>query len=258
MGKIERQIRELTSYLEESPRISLAETQQLLNVSESTARRLFTKMEDSGGAIRIHGALQVLPPSKSEYNYPRMEARRLPQKKRIGRAAVDEIGDARTLFLDSGSTVYQFSVCLAEWLRAGRMGQLSVFTNSMKNLQALTGLTDIQFVGGKYRENRQDCCGFLAESALQRLGFDLCILGADGCSVERGVSCTDMETAQLGHIAIEHSQRRVVLVDATKFERDALVSYASMADIHMIITDSELDEETVRTVRATGTNLRVI
>ena len=257
MERTEKQLKELAAYLQEASRISLAETQQLLGVSESTARRLFSKMQSEGNAIRVHGGLQSIPvQGRQEYNYPSMEALRLPQKKRIARAAIAEIDDARTLFLDSGSTVYQFSVCLAEWLRAGKRNPVSVFTNSFKNLQALTGLANIQFIGGQYRENRQDCCGYLAEMALQSLNFDLCVLGADGCNPEGGVSCTDMETARLGQIAVKHSRKRVVLVDASKFRKDALITYARMEEINGIITDCELDDETAAFVQQKGPSLR--
>ena len=258
MGKIEKQMQELNAYLKEATRISLAETEELLGVSESTARRMFARMEAQSRAIRIHGGLQLLPEAKPEYNYPSMEARRIPQKKRIGRAAVECIGDARTLFLDSGSTMYQFSLCLAEWLRAGRKDMVSVFTNSLKNLQALSGLVNIQFIGGKYREHRQDCCGFLAEGALQGLNFDLCFLGGDGCTVDQGISCTDMETARLGQIAVSRSQKKVVLLDSTKFQRGALVSYARLEELDMVLSDTELDPEIAKQIRAKGPDVRLV
>lgn len=255
MNKTERQIKELESYLQQTSKITLAETEELLGVSESTARRLFAKMEQQGQALRIHGGLQAFPEQRQEYNYLRMETRRLTQKKRIARAAIREIGDVRTLFLDSGSTVYQFSLCLAEWLRAGRRDQVSVFTNSIRNLQALSGLANVQFVGGQYRENRQDCCGYLAEQMLRSLNFDLCFLGADGCDAEQGVSTTDMETASLGRIAVSHSQRRVVLLDSTKFSRGALVTYAPVEDLDLLVTDLELDEEIADRIQARGTRV---
>lgn len=255
MGKIERQIRELESYLQQASKITLAEAEGLLGVSESTARRLFAKMEQQGQAFRIHGGLQAFPEQKQEYNYQRMETYRLAQKKRIARAAIDEIGDVKTLFLDSGSTVYQFSLCLAEWLRAGRREQVSVFTNSLRNLQTLSGLANVQFIGGQYRENRQDCCGYLAEQMLRSLNFDLCFLGADGFDAELGASTMDMETASLGRIAVSHSQRRVVLMDSTKFSRSTLVTYVVVEDLDLLITDSELDEKIVSRVQEKGTRV---
>ena len=117
-------------------------------------------------------------------------------------------------------------------------------------------MANIQFIGGQYRENRQDCCGYLAEMALQSLNFDLCVLGADGCNPEGGVSCTDMETARLGQIAVKHSRKRVVLADASKFRKDALITYARMEEINGIITDCELDDETAAFVQQKGPSLR--
>ena len=258
MRKVERQMNDLALYLKEAQRITIADAKSLLNVSESTARRLFGRMESQKLAIRVHGGLQVWPEMKTEYSYPSMEARRLPQKRRIARAAIEWIGDARTIFLDSGSTIYQMSLYLAEWLRAGQRPQVSIFTNSLKNLQALSGLVDIHFIGGKYRENRQDCCGFLAEEALQKLNFDLCFLGADGCNVEQGVSCSDMETARLGRLVVMHSQRKVVLIDSTKFYWGALATYAQLENLDALITDVDLDSNIAEQMRAKGIELQMV
>lgn len=258
MNKTEKQIKELESYLMQVPRITLAETEELLDISESTVRRLYARMEQQGLAFRVHGGLQALPERKQAYNFQNMEMRCLAQKKRIAREAIREIGDAGVLFLDSGSTVYQFSLCLADWLRAGRRGRASVFTNSLRNLQALSGLTDVQLIGGKYRENRQDCCGYLAEETLRKLTFDLCIMGVDGCDAEQGVSCMDMETASLARNVVGRSLRRVVLADSTKCRRGAMVSYAAVEDLDLIITDQELEAETVERLQARGTTVRLV
>lgn len=256
MEKIERHKQELLAYLKETPRISLGDAQRLLGLSESTVRRLFSRMESSGQALRVHGGLQMIVPAAAEYSYPSMEAQRLAQKKRIARAGIQEIGDARTLFLDSGSTVYQFSLCMTEWLRRNRREPISVFTNSVKNLQALSGLADIQFIGGRYRENRQDCCGYLAEQALSGLNFDVCILGADGCSVENGLSCTDMETARIGRIVVSRSRRKVVLADSSKFRANALATYAQAEEVDRIITDMEIAESVLCKAREKGVRIR--
>ncbi len=255
MRKTDGQIKRLSDYLKDASRITLAEAEAMLDISESTARRLFIKIENMGQALRVHGGLQSLADSQIEYNYPRMESQCLAQKKLIAQAAAREIIGAKTIYLDSGSTVYQLSLCLAELLRAGRVDQIQVFTNSLKNLQALSGLTNIQFIGGNYREHRQDCCGYLAEETLQKLNFDLCALGADGCDALNGVSTTDMATARLCQIALEHSARHILLADSSKFQRSALAIYCQTEDFDTLITDAELNAETAQAVEAKGTRL---
>ncbi len=252
LGKIERQLIQMEGYLRDSPKMSLLDARTLLDVSDSTARRLFVRLEERGSAIRVHGGVQSIPKSRPEYSYPCMESRRLAQKKRIARAAIDLIGPSRIIFLDSGSTVYQLSLCIADWLRAGRRETIRLFTNSVKNLQALSGLAEIQFIGGKYREHRQDCCGFLAEEALKELNFDLCFLGADGCDIDQGVSCTDMETARLGSLAVDRSRRRIVLMDSEKFRAGALFTYAPMEKLDAVISDTELSPALESRLREKG------
>ena len=110
MGKIERQLIQMEGYLRDSPKMSLSDARTLLDVSDSTARRLFARLEERGSAIRVHGGVQSIPKSRPEYSYPCMESRRLAQKKRIARGAIALIGPSVIFFLYWGCRVYQ--LCL--------------------------------------------------------------------------------------------------------------------------------------------------
>ena len=50
---------ELISRLSIVQKLSLAEAMELLGISESTARRMFSKLEADGVAIRTHGGIQA-------------------------------------------------------------------------------------------------------------------------------------------------------------------------------------------------------
>lgn len=51
---------ELMTRLSLVQKLSLSEAMELLNVSESTARRMFAKLERDGFAIRTHGGVQCV------------------------------------------------------------------------------------------------------------------------------------------------------------------------------------------------------
>ena len=55
--KLEQQ-QELMARLSIMQKLSLAEAMEILNVSESTIRRIFAKMEKEGVAIRPHGGIR--------------------------------------------------------------------------------------------------------------------------------------------------------------------------------------------------------
>lgn len=252
MKKNEEQLARLSARLKEASRVTLSDTTEWLGVSESTARRLFVKLEQAGQAIRVYGGIARIPDVAGEYSYDLVENRLLAQKKRIASAAVEEILAADHVFLDSGSTVYQVSCALSEAVTSGRDVHVQMFTNSLKNMEALVGTVPVQLVGGQYRDHRRDFCGFLAETVLSQLNFDLCVLGADGVRVDSGLMTTDFDTARLNAQAIARSRRKVVVADASKFKLSALVRYAKIDQIDRIITDTGLGIEDLRAFEAAG------
>ena len=78
--KLEQQ-QELMARLSIMQKLSLAEAMEILNVSESTIRRIFAKMEKEGVAIRTHGGIQ----SASGAMPLSMEQKRISRKRRRSR-----------------------------------------------------------------------------------------------------------------------------------------------------------------------------
>ena len=240
MKKVEGYMAVLCDYLNASSRISLSEASLLLNVSESTARRLFTRLEQTGKAIRIHGGLQRIPEIIEEYSFEQAETKKLLEKKSISQAVISEIEGCSSIYLDSGSTVLQVSVALANFLRGKETPLPTIFTNSLRNMAVLTDVAPIQLIGGMYRIQRRDFCGFIAEHALKQLHFDICILGTDGCKISDGFTTTDFDTAKLNEIVITRSSKKIVVADATKFTTGAMIRYAQIHEIDKIYTDASL------------------
>ncbi len=257
MGKVERQIEALAAHLNMESRISLAQGMALLDVSETTVRRLFARMDEAGLALRVHGGIQSIGIQKANSGISEAQRQKNMLKYGIAQAALDYVGNARTVYLDSGDIVFQFCQVLAEKMRAGSCGVTNVVTNSFRVSQVLSRITNIQCIGGQYRESRQDCCGYLAEEALQSLSIDVCFLSADGCNLEHGFSFRDMETARLGKLAVKRSMRRIALIDSAKFGCETLVTYARIKDFNAIVTDGKLDSSIADRLRAKGAEVRL-
>jgi len=110
--------------------VTLKEAVKKFNISEATARRLFTRMEKKGLGIRSHGKISL---PDSTYNFYRYEASQelyVKEKKIIAEEAVKVVKNGDVLFLDSGTTICLFSMALAEALRQKTIENISVFTNS--------------------------------------------------------------------------------------------------------------------------------
>ena len=60
---------ELMTRLSLVQKLTLAEAMELLNVSESTARRMFARLEREGLLIRTHGGIQCVNNAMTLYSF---------------------------------------------------------------------------------------------------------------------------------------------------------------------------------------------
>ena len=135
------------------------------------------------------------------------------------------------------------------------LGRGRHYTNSLANLELLSPHMQVNLVGGEYRANRKDFCGYLTEQALTGVFFTKSFVGADGCVGGTTFTTTDFETARMNQIAMRNSDRTIMLVDSSKFHNASHVSYAPADSLHTIITDNGVSQTTLEQLRNTKARL---
>ena len=234
--------------------LSLAEAMELLNVSESTARRMFGELEHSGAAIRTHGGIRCVDQAPTAYSFEFGAKMNIERKAAIGAAACDFIEDGDVIFCDSGTTIQCFCAELVHRLRRDKLN-ITVYTNSLANLELLSAHLPVHLVCGEYRANRKDFCGYMAEQALKSVYFTKSFVGADGCVDANIFTTTDFETMRMNEIAMGNSRKTYMLVDASKFSLSSHVAYASVKHIDTIITDENISREILAKLKNAGANV---
>ena len=242
----------LLEKLRQNGKISILEAINFLKVSESTVRRLFISMEQEGIAVRTIGGIQLVSSSVPFYSYVDVENENLLQKQQIGASAANCINSGDILFFDSGTTVPHACYALAKRISSGDLSNLTIFTNSLVNMTILSPHCPVTLIGGEYRPNRRDFCGYISEESLRLLSFSKCFIGADGYDEAAGFTTTDFQTARLVQLAIARSENKYVLVDSSKFSKKSFVSHAKNDDIDFVITDSSISD----TVKSTLSSKR--
>ena len=239
---------ELLARLALVQRVSLAEAMELFDTSESTIRRLFTRLEQEGKAIRTHGGIQNVSRSMADYSFEYGARTNIEKKTAIARQACQYLVDGDVVFCDSGTTIQCMCAELIYRIRRDKLN-IRVYTNSLANLELLSPYLQVNLVGGEYRDNRKDFCGFLSEQALAGVYFTKCFVGADGCSEDFVFTTTDFETARMNQIAMKNSGQIFMLADSSKFRNSSHVAYVPAERIHTIVTDSELPAEIRETIK---------
>ncbi|MFA6566592.1 MAG: DeoR/GlpR family DNA-binding transcription regulator [Victivallales bacterium] len=256
MGKLEKRTEKLIGLLKSAEKLDIASVVSALKISEATARRLFTLLENEGKVIRIHGGVRLAPELGYDYSFRILASRRKEQKSAIGEAAAEIVGNGDILFLDSGTTILRFAEALSRKIQAGELKGVSVVTNSLSYIETLSTCCKVILTGGEIRTERRDVCGGVAEKNLSQYHFNKVFLGADAINLEKGFMTSDEKTAEICRIAISNSNLTFVLADSEKFNRKSFVTYADIGSVEEIITDGNLDKRTRKSFEKKGIRIR--
>ena len=239
MKKTEQQEQRILSLLRQEKSLTLSQGMKLLRVSESTVRRLFSRLESRGVALRRYGGIHLIENEArtTDYLYEQVEVHYPRQKERIGYKAAKLVESGDIIYIDSGTTMASFCEALSKRLSVREITDITVFTNSLVNLELLSDYVTVSLVGGEYRSNRRDFSGYLAEKVLSGLHFSKCFLGADGFHTHHGFTATDFSTAHLNELVLANTDLSFVLIDSSKFMTASMVSYSQDSHIHGVITN---------------------
>jgi len=252
-----KQLREsqLLDALGKKGHLNINEIIQMLDVSESTARRIIVELEERGLAIRKFGGIQVLPPTQPTYSYTELEQEMIDEKIRIGQFACSLVSDNDVIYLFGGTTTYQMARSLEQKLLKNELRNITVLTTSLANVEVLGNCCKVILIGGEYRPQRRDFAGFIAEKLVKTISISHCFMGVDGINLEDGLMSYDVETARIDELIISRSALTTVLCDSSKFTKMSFISLSPIEKVKNIITDTGISPITKAEFDAKGITL---
>lgn len=255
MNKWEQRRNILLEELTRHNRLSIREIQTLLQISESTARRLVVEMEQEHLAIRCFGGIQKISPSVPQYSYQISQDENAALKEQIGRCAANLVQDKDVIFLSGGSTVRYMAVALQQRIRLGELKNISIITNSLVSAQVLADDTEVIMPGGIYRRELEVTDGSLTEKNLRSMYFTKAFLGAVAVDCTEGFMTADIGTNSIDEIILSRAAAFYVLADSSKFGKHSFISYAAAKDAAAVITDRKLDSSVHQKLTESGAHI---
>ncbi|MFZ6028964.1 MAG: DeoR/GlpR family DNA-binding transcription regulator [Chloroflexota bacterium] len=241
----------LLSLLQSQPGLRVLELAEALAVSEGTVRNDLNALEDEGLLARVHGGARLL--QDLSVHIPAFAARlqtRRQAKQAIARRAAEFVQDGDSLLLDASSTV--FALCAHLHHRKG----LTIFTNGIETARELAKNTanTVVVLGGVLRSDGMTINVPLSDEMMAGLHFKVAFVSCSGFSPEIGMTEVDIYEAQLKHKMVTRAGKLVALVDASKFGRVDLTTFARPSQVDCILTDSTLDAEWQARLQQAGCN----
>ena len=236
-------------------RATVAELADRFKTSLVTIRADLAALAADGALVRTRGGAL---PLRDEEEVPIGVKQTLhqEQKQRIAAAAAKLIRDGETILLDSGTTTY----ALACQIRGLPLAGINVITNALNIATVLAPVPHVNLImpGGQLREQSFSLSGPIAVNALSGLHADRLFLGVDSLDPEIGLMTPYLQEAQFNAQMIRISRQVVAVADSSKLMRRNLSVIASVDQLHMLITDSAANPETVEELRRRGVEVVLV
>jgi DeoR/GlpR family transcriptional regulator of sugar metabolism len=245
--------RQVLALLERRDSVAVTELSERFAVSEVTVRTDLSELARQGLVARVRGGVRPLQRGHSELAFDlrlRLEA---DAKRAIAREAAALVEEGDAVALDSSTTAYY----LALELRGRR--EIVVVTNGLVTAAALAdapGIT-VLVTGGTVRLPSMSLVGELGALALRTTRINKGFFGARGLSVERGLVDLNPEEVALKHEMAAACDKVIGVVDGTKWQRTALLSFVAADELHCIVTDASAPLEAAADWRGHGIEVRV-
>lgn len=231
----------------EEQTIHVPELARELGVSEMTIRRDIARLERDGFVRRTYGGATAHLTRSLDVAFNARALQHSREKRRIAMRATQLLGDARVVFIGIGTTAEQ----LARFMPA-TPGLVAV-TASLPIASLLgTRPIDVVALGGAVRRDELTCVGPAAAATLARFRFDLAVIGAAGLSARWGLTELDDADAEIQRLAIDRSDRVVVIADGSKIgvATNAVVGPVDRAAV--LVTDETAPAGELAGLRALG------
>lgn len=248
----ERQ-KQILSLLTRQGRLSVAEIVAQFAISEATARRDLESLASQGKAQRVHGGVISVEQAPPESPILERESEQVDEKKSIGLAAAELVGDKETVFLGSGTTVLE----VARYLRNRK--NLTVITNSLPVLNAMAGAEGITVIclGGMLRNSEMSFIGHITEQALTEVRADKVIMGTRGLSLEHGLTNDYLQETLTDRAILKIGREVIIVADHTKVNRVSTALLAPLDSMQTFVTDAKADKKFIIALKKQGINVIV-
>ena len=212
--------------------IGIGELSTEMGVSPETIRRDIRQLVDRGELVKLHGAVRH-PDAGREAPFERRMRENVEAKRLIARQAARMIRDGDSVMMDTGTTT---SIFARELL--GKRG-LTVVTNSSDIARTLATVNGnkVYMAGGELHGDNGAAFGRSACEFVAGFNVGFSVISIAAVDAAGGLMDYRLAEAEFARIVLRCGARKVVLTDASKFQRTALVRVAGFAGVDTIVTE---------------------
>jgi DeoR/GlpR family transcriptional regulator of sugar metabolism len=221
-------------------------------VSLMTIHRDLDSLQSEGWLRKVRGGATAEPSALHHGDVRHRKQSMAEAKRELAHAAARLVEPGDSVMLDDSTT----ALAVAELLPA--KGPLTVISNFLSVVNTLTGERNVDLIalGGVYFPAYDAFLGVQTTEAIHALRGDILFMSTT--AVTNG-SCyhQSQETVAVKRALMESVDRRVLLIDHSKFGKRGLHQLAPLTDFELVIVDSSTAESDLDSLRSQGVALEI-
>ncbi len=251
---MEERRHEILRRVQDHGRVSVSDLSQTFNVSEVTVRADLHALTEKGLIVRTHGGAVPASEALQDMALANRERLQISEKGQIGQASAALVEQGDAIYLDSSST----ALAIARYLKGHH--QVTVITTSIAVAQALLDAPGVTVVmpGGTIQRDTASLIGTDGLANFERFHIQKGFFGAHGLAILEGLTDISADVVNVKRPMVAMCRQVVAVVDATKWNRVGLASFADLTDIDCIITDAHAPSGLVEQVQALGVDVVLV
>ncbi len=236
MLKQER-IEKMEEYILKNKIVSMEDLCNTFSISINTARADIRSLVAKGSIKKMYGG--VSSTLNVEYTSFEMRKKQNTQTKRkIAKAAAEFIEDGDIIFIDSGTT----TMYILDYLSSDK--KITVVTNSLAICNQASLNKNIQLIctGGTYQHKTNSFVMFEAINNIQNYNIMKAFMAATGVSANGDLTNSVSLECEVKKAAVKCCEKNYILADSTKIGKAALLTYATVSQMDVFITDQGIPD----------------
>ena len=230
-------IKKIEEYILSNESVTLDSLCDVFKISKNTIRRDINEIEKKGSIKKVYGGVTAV--IKNLIPFEERNIKNNYKKMAIAKAASDLVNDGDVVFIDSGTTTLN----MIDFLK--NKNDVTILTNSLNVIVNALPFSNLNVIctGGSLIRKTNSFEVINTLSIFKDYNITKTFLAATGISISNGATNSSPLEYKLKKTIVEKSNDLYLLVDSSKFDVSALMTYCQLSEIDHLITDKKPPEE---------------
>lgn len=260
MSKKSERMNEILNILKTRNGASFKYLASELGVSEMTIRRDLEILHANKLITLIQGVAiynshnNTSSTINKEYNLSIENDMYITEKEKIGQKAASLLEPDDVIIIDAGSTTVQFAKSIPDEM------PLTVLCYTMNILTEVNRKSNCKKIcaGGYYHANTQMFQSPEGIALISRTCANKAFISAAGISQKLNVTCMEQYEIETKKSAIKSADKKILLVDSTKFDKICPAMFASLSDFDTVITNETISSKWIKHIKEMDIDLMLV